>query len=74
MYGENAEDLIYYLTVYNEPIVQPAEPEGVEVEGILRGMYLVKPGSFDGVGQDARRAQIPPPASAFRGPSMRSSC
>jgi pyruvate dehydrogenase E1 component len=58
MYGENAEDLIYYLTVYNEPIVQPAEPEGVEVEGILRGMYLVKPGSFDGVGQDARRAQI----------------
>jgi pyruvate dehydrogenase E1 component len=58
MYGENPEDLIYYLTVYNEPIVQPAEPEGVEVEGILRGMYLVRPGSFDGVGQDARRAQI----------------
>jgi len=58
MYGENPEDLIYYLTVYNEPIVQPAEPEGVEVEGILRGMYLVKPGSFDGVGEDARRAQI----------------
>jgi pyruvate dehydrogenase E1 component len=58
MYGENPEDLIYYLTVYNEPIVQPAEPEGVEIEGILRGMYLVKPGSFDGVGQDARRAQI----------------
>jgi pyruvate dehydrogenase E1 component len=58
MYGEKPEDIIYYLTVYNEPIVQPAEPEGVEVEGILRGMYLLKPGNFDGVGEDARRAQI----------------
>jgi len=58
MYGEQPEDVIYYLTVYNEPIVQPKEPEGVEVEGIIRGMYLLKEGSFDGVGEDARRAQI----------------
>ncbi|MCC2592758.1 pyruvate dehydrogenase (acetyl-transferring), homodimeric type [Tessaracoccus sp. OS52] len=58
MYGEQPEDIMYYLTVYNEPIVQPAEPEGVDVEGILRGMYLLKPGSFEGVGEDARRAQI----------------
>lgn len=58
MYGEDPEDIAYYLTVYNEPIVQPAEPEGVDVEGILRGMYLLKQGSFDGVGADARRAQI----------------
>lgn len=58
MYGEDPEDVIYYLTVYNEPIVQPKEPEGVEVEGIIRGMYLLKEGSFDGVGEDARRAQI----------------
>ena len=58
MYGEQPENVIYYLTVYNEPIVQPAEPEGIEVEGILRGMYLVKPGSMEGVGEDARRAQI----------------
>ena len=58
MYGENAEDVFHYITVYNEPMVQPAEPEGVDVEGILRGMYLLKPGSFDGVGEDARRAQI----------------
>ena len=58
MYGEKPEDIMYYLTVYNEPYVQPAEPENVDVEGILKGMYLLRPGSFDGVGQDARRAQI----------------
>jgi len=36
--GRN-RDVMYYLTVYNEPIVQPAEPDGVDVEGILRGIY-----------------------------------
>jgi pyruvate dehydrogenase E1 component len=40
MYGENPENIYYYLTVYNEPIAQPAEPENVDVDGILRGMYL----------------------------------
>ena len=44
MYGEQPEDVFYYLTVYNEPYVQPAEPEGVDVDGILRGMHLVSPG------------------------------
>ncbi|MGC4152661.1 MAG: pyruvate dehydrogenase (acetyl-transferring), homodimeric type [Propionicimonas sp.] len=58
MYGENPEDIIYYLTVYNEPMQQPAEPENVDSEGILRGMYLLKEGSFEGVGPDARRAQL----------------
>ena len=58
MYGENPEDIIYYLTVYNEPMPQPAEPENVDAEGILRGMYLLKEGSFEGVGPDARRAQL----------------
>jgi pyruvate dehydrogenase E1 component len=43
MYGENPENIYYYLTVYNEPYVQPAEPAGVDVEGILRGMYLLAP-------------------------------
>ncbi|WP_084635028.1 pyruvate dehydrogenase (acetyl-transferring), homodimeric type [Propionicicella superfundia] len=58
MYGENPENVIYYLTVYNEPMVQPAEPEGVDADGILKGMYLLREGSFDGVGPDARRAQL----------------
>jgi pyruvate dehydrogenase E1 component len=42
MYGENSENVYYYLTIYNEPYVQPAEPENVDVEGILKGMYLLK--------------------------------
>ena len=28
MYGEDAENVFYYLTIYNEPYVQPAEPAG----------------------------------------------
>ncbi|WP_245306504.1 pyruvate dehydrogenase (acetyl-transferring), homodimeric type [Acidipropionibacterium timonense] len=58
MYGPDAEDVMFYLTVYNEPIVQPAEPEGIDAEGIVKGMYLLAPGSFEGVNADARRAQI----------------
>ena len=58
MYGEHPEDVFYYLTVYNEPSPQPAEPENVDVEGILKGMYLLSEGNFDGVGADARRAQL----------------
>ncbi|MET9292590.1 pyruvate dehydrogenase (acetyl-transferring), homodimeric type [Streptomyces sp. NPDC003077] len=44
MYGENSEDVFYYLTVYNEPIVHPAEPENVDAEGILKGLYHLKGG------------------------------
>ena len=58
MYGENPENVIYYLTVYNEPYVQPGEPEDVDVEGIVKGMYLLSEGSFEGVNPDARRAQL----------------
>ena len=58
MYGENPEDVIYYLTVYNEPLVQPAEPEGVDAEGIKKGMYLLAKGSWEGVNSDARQVQL----------------
>jgi len=58
MYGPADEDVMFYLTVYNEPMVQPKEPEDVDVEGIVKGMHLVHPGSFEGVNADARRAQI----------------
>lgn len=34
-------NIMYYLTVYNEPIVQPAEPEDVDVEGILKGLHKI---------------------------------
>ena len=39
MYGENPEDVIYYLTTYNEPVHQPGEPEDLDVEGLHRGIY-----------------------------------
>jgi pyruvate dehydrogenase E1 component len=47
MYGEPhaGEDpnVFYYLTLYNEPVVQPREPDGVDIEGILAGMHLYAP-------------------------------
>ena len=43
MYGENSENVYYYLTVYNEPYMQPAEPENLDIEGLLKGIYLYAP-------------------------------
>ncbi len=54
MYGENSENVYYYLTVYNEPYVQPAEPENLDVAGLLKGIYLYAPAST----KSKRRAQI----------------
>ena len=55
MYGGTHSDpnVMYYLTVYNEPMVQPAEPEGVDVDGIVRGIHKVYNNPADG-----RKAQI----------------
>jgi pyruvate dehydrogenase E1 component len=44
MYGTSeehphGEDVIFYLTVYNEPTVMPKEPENIDVEGLLKGIY-----------------------------------
>jgi pyruvate dehydrogenase E1 component len=67
MYGSspehpNGEDVFYYLTVYNEPYVQPAEPadfpggsEALE-QGILRGLYPY--GAPPRLPEEAPRAQI----------------
>lgn len=54
MYGEDSEDVFYYMTIYNEPILQPVEPENVDVAGILKGMYLLAPTSAE----EGPRAQI----------------
>jgi pyruvate dehydrogenase E1 component len=43
MYGEDSENIFYYLTVYNEPYVHPEEPANLDVEGLLKGIYLLKP-------------------------------
>ena len=58
MYGSSedhpqGEDVIFYITVYNEPYVQPKEPDEVDAEGILKGAYLYKPGAI-GDGPTAR--------------------
>jgi pyruvate dehydrogenase E1 component len=44
MYGSTeehpqGEDIFYYLTIYNEPYQQPAEPAGLDAEALLKGLY-----------------------------------
>ena len=60
MYGgaapanDPSRNVIYYLTLYNEPMVMPPEPDGLDVEALLKGMYLYA----EGEGDDAPRAQV----------------
>jgi pyruvate dehydrogenase E1 component len=51
MYGGTHPDpnVMYYLTVYNEPMVQPAEPENLDVDGVLRGIYKLRAGQGTGL-------------------------
>ena len=44
MYGENSEYIYYYITVYNEPYQHPEEPANLDVEGLLKGIYLFRSG------------------------------
>jgi pyruvate dehydrogenase E1 component len=39
MYGENPENIYYYLTVYNEPYLQPAMPDHIDPAQVLKGLY-----------------------------------
>jgi pyruvate dehydrogenase E1 component len=48
------EDVFYYITLMNENYRHPAMPEGA-AEGILRGMYLLRPGSGS---EDVPRVQL----------------
>jgi len=54
MYGENSENIYYYITLYNEPYVHPAQPENLDVAGLLKGIYLYQVGQ----NQKKLRAQI----------------
>ncbi len=62
MYGHedpehpDGENLIYYLTVYNEPVDQPGAPEGLDVEALLRGLYRYNTAPIDPQGKP--RAQL----------------
>ncbi len=49
MYGpDNGENVIYYITIYNEPTPQPAEPEDLDVEGLHKGIYLYSKAEGEG--------------------------
>jgi pyruvate dehydrogenase E1 component len=47
---EKGEDVFYYVTMYNEDYAMPAMPEG-SAEGILRGLYKLKPAEDKAVAQ-----------------------
>src|SRR4029453_3688067 len=42
------KNLMYYITVYNEPITQPNEPENLDVEGVLKGSHRVAASGAEG--------------------------
>jgi pyruvate dehydrogenase E1 component len=50
MYGGTHPDpnVMYYITLYNEPLQQPAVPESFDEEGVLKGLYLLKTGQESG--------------------------
>lgn len=52
MFGDGSDgrdqNVMYYITVYNEPISQPAEPENLDVDGLLKGIYQLAPADGDG--------------------------
>ena len=54
MYGENSENIYYYITVYNEPYMQPAEPENLDIDGLLKGLYLYAPAEI----RSKKKAQL----------------
>jgi pyruvate dehydrogenase E1 component len=61
MYGStddapHGENVFYYLTVYNEPTVQPAQPDDLDTEGLLKGIYLFK--GSDSPGENGPRVQL----------------
>jgi pyruvate dehydrogenase E1 component len=57
MYGDDAgrdPNVFYYLTIYNEPYRQPAEPADLDVDALLRGLYRYAPAP----GSDGPRVQL----------------
>ncbi|CAM5531127.1 pyruvate dehydrogenase (acetyl-transferring), homodimeric type [Streptomyces hirsutus] len=65
MYGEGGPgrgpaDVFYYLTVYNEPVQQPAKPSAAGIdEGILKGLYRFNTAESAGLTPAANAARIP---------------
>ncbi|WP_263418516.1 pyruvate dehydrogenase (acetyl-transferring), homodimeric type [Terriglobus albidus] len=40
---EQGENVFYYITMYNEDYVQPEAPANLDINGILKGLYLYQP-------------------------------
>ena len=51
------QDVFYYLTVYNEPMPQPAKPAGVD-EGIVKGLYRFNTAETAGLSPAANAPRI----------------
>jgi pyruvate dehydrogenase E1 component len=45
MFGPDPENVYFYITIYNEPYAQPAEPENLDVEHLLKGLYRFRAAS-----------------------------
>jgi pyruvate dehydrogenase E1 component len=56
MFAEG-EEIMYYLTLYNENYAMPAMPERCH-NGILKGIYLFRSSELEGDDGNAQRAQI----------------
>ena len=65
MYGPTPEDVFYYITLHNENYAQPARPDGVTDEQILRGMYRFAPAPK--LGKGAKMARLVGSGSILNG-------
>ena len=63
---EKQEDIFYYLTLMNENYVHPSMPDGAE-EGIMQGMYLVRPSLMTNEGPPQRTVELSEMEPAGRG-------
>jgi pyruvate dehydrogenase E1 component len=67
MYGEKDEPVFYYLTLYNDPYPQPPEPEDLDVDGLLQGLYRYRTASAleKAPSDEAVRSQVMASGSAM---------
>jgi pyruvate dehydrogenase E1 component len=72
MYGPEAEDCFYYLTLYNENYAQPPIPEGVSTEDMLSGLYRFAAAPAAGSEESAGEAGQSPANGSESGSKYRS--
>jgi len=71
MHGAAPEDVLYYLTLYNENYAMPARPDGVSDEDITRGLYLFRAApEVASSGGNGRKAHPPLQVTLLAGGSI----